>query len=98
LAAATTAGRAGCCPWVNVAAKLPPPVGRIASLGRSEARGDAFVGVGIRSVFRLSDRIRVLGRGKQIGIRETGKTHKNEIVSMIMGVNSQHPCIAQQTQ
>jgi len=54
--------------------------------------------VGIRSVFRLSDRIRALGRGKQIGIRETGKTDKNEIVSMITGLNSQHPCIAQQTQ
>lgn len=37
-------------------------------------------------VFRLSDRICVLRRGKQIGIRETAKTDKNEIVSMITGV------------
>lgn len=37
-------------------------------------------------VFRLSDRICVLRRGKQIGIRETAKADKNEIVSMITGV------------
>lgn len=37
-------------------------------------------------VFRLSDRICVLRRGEQIGIRETAKTNKNEIVSMITGV------------
>ncbi|MER8578475.1 ATP-binding cassette domain-containing protein [Mesorhizobium sp. M1423] len=38
-------------------------------------------------VFRLSDRICVLRRGKQIGIRETVKTDKNEIVSMITGLS-----------
>ena len=38
-------------------------------------------------VFRLSDRICVLRRGKQIGVRETAKTDKNEIVSMITGVD-----------
>ena len=37
-------------------------------------------------VFRLSDRICVLRRGEQIGVRETEKTDKNEIVSMITGV------------
>ncbi|NIZ63337.1 ABC transporter ATP-binding protein [Sedimentitalea sp. CY04] len=37
-------------------------------------------------VFRLSDRICVLRRGQQIGIRETAKTDKNKIVSMITGV------------
>ena len=37
-------------------------------------------------VFRLSDRICVLRRGKQIGVRETMKTDKNEIVAMITGV------------
>ncbi len=37
-------------------------------------------------VFRLSDRICVLRRGVQIGVRETAKTDKNEIVSMITGV------------
>lgn len=37
-------------------------------------------------VFKLSDRICVLRRGEQIGIRETAKTDKNEIVSMITGV------------
>ncbi|MEQ9248373.1 MAG: ATP-binding cassette domain-containing protein, partial [Nitratireductor sp.] len=37
-------------------------------------------------VFRLSDRICVLRRGNQIGVRETAKTDKNEIVSMITGL------------
>ena len=37
-------------------------------------------------VFRLSDRICVLRRGKQIGIRDTKATDKNEIVSMITGL------------
>jgi simple sugar transport system ATP-binding protein len=39
-------------------------------------------------VFRLSDRIAVIRRGEQIGIRETKKTDKNEIVSMITGLQS----------
>ncbi len=39
-------------------------------------------------VFRLSDRICVLRRGQQIGMRETAKTDKNEIVSMITGVTA----------
>jgi simple sugar transport system ATP-binding protein len=38
-------------------------------------------------VFRLSDRICVLRRGKQIGIRKTADTDKNEIVSMITGLS-----------
>ncbi|MCY4445019.1 MAG: ATP-binding cassette domain-containing protein [Rhodobacteraceae bacterium] len=38
-------------------------------------------------VFRLSDQICVLRRGQQIGIRETHATDKNEIISMITGVN-----------
>lgn len=37
-------------------------------------------------VFRLSDRICVLRQGQQIGVRETARTDKNEIVSMITGV------------
>ena len=38
-------------------------------------------------VFRLSDRICVLRRGRQIGIRPTAEVDKNEIVSMITGLN-----------
>ncbi|HZZ60724.1 MAG TPA: ATP-binding cassette domain-containing protein [Roseiarcus sp.] len=38
-------------------------------------------------VFRLSDRICVLRRGRQIGIRETASVGKNEIVSMITGLS-----------
>lgn len=38
-------------------------------------------------VFRLSDRICVLRRGVQVGVRQTAKTDQNEIVSMITGVN-----------
>ena len=39
-------------------------------------------------VFRLSDRICVLRRGVQIGIRDTKSTDKNEIVSMITGLSA----------
>jgi len=37
-------------------------------------------------VFRLADRICVLRRGSQVGIRRTVETDKNEIVSMITGL------------
>ena len=37
-------------------------------------------------VFRLSDRICVLRRGEQIGVRKTTDTDKNEIIAMITGV------------
>ena len=39
-------------------------------------------------VFRLSDRICVLRRGQQIGVRETKKSNKNEIVAMITGLQT----------
>ena len=39
-------------------------------------------------VFRLSDRICVLRRGRQIGIRQTKKANKNEIISMITGLST----------
>jgi simple sugar transport system ATP-binding protein len=39
-------------------------------------------------VFRLSDRICVLRRGQQIGVRETRRTDKNEIIAMITGVSA----------
>ena len=39
-------------------------------------------------VMRLSDRITVLRRGTQIGTRVTAKTDKNEIVSMITGLQA----------
>jgi simple sugar transport system ATP-binding protein len=39
-------------------------------------------------VFRLSDHICVLRRGKQIGVRQTKETDKNEIVSMITGLKA----------
>ncbi|MEM9577676.1 MAG: ATP-binding cassette domain-containing protein [Pseudomonadota bacterium] len=40
-------------------------------------------------VFRLSDRICVLRRGEQIGVRKTAETDKNEIIAMITGVHGQ---------
>ncbi len=45
-----------------------------------------IISTALTQVFRLSDRICVLRRGQQIGVRETAKTDKNEIVSMITGV------------
>jgi simple sugar transport system ATP-binding protein len=38
-------------------------------------------------VFRLADRICVLRRGVQVGVRETARTDKNEIIGMITGVS-----------
>jgi ABC-type sugar transport system ATPase subunit len=37
-------------------------------------------------VFRLADRICVLRRGKQIGVKETAKATNNEIIAMITGL------------
>jgi simple sugar transport system ATP-binding protein len=39
-------------------------------------------------VFRVSDRVCVLRRGTQVGVRATRSTDKNEIVSMITGLGS----------
>jgi simple sugar transport system ATP-binding protein len=38
-------------------------------------------------VFRISDRICVLRRGEQVGVRRTAETSENEIVSMITGLS-----------
>jgi simple sugar transport system ATP-binding protein len=37
-------------------------------------------------VFRLADRIAVLRRGVQVGVRDTAATDRNEIVSMVTGL------------
>ena len=57
----------------------------IASL---KARGLAILMIShsLDQVLRLADRICVLRRGVQIGIRDTASTSKNEIVSMITGL------------
>jgi simple sugar transport system ATP-binding protein len=49
--------------------------------------GVLIISHSLDQVFRLSDRICVLRRGKQIGIRRTADTDKNEIVSMITGLS-----------
>jgi ABC-type sugar transport system ATPase subunit len=49
--------------------------------------GVLIISHSLDQVFRLADRICVLRRGKQIGIRETAKTDKNEIIAMITGVS-----------
>lgn len=50
--------------------------------------GVLIISHSLDQVFRLSDRICVLRRGKQIGIRTTAETDKNEIVAMITGLES----------
>jgi simple sugar transport system ATP-binding protein len=40
----------------------------------------------LEQVFRLADRICVLRRGRQIGVRETSTVSRNDIVSMITGL------------
>jgi len=48
--------------------------------------GIVLISHNLDQVFKLSDRICVLRRGKQIGICDTAHTHRNEIVSMITGL------------
>jgi len=50
--------------------------------------GILIISHSLDQVFRLSDRICVLRQGRQIGIRKTSVTDKNEIVSMITGLES----------
>ncbi|MHC8491415.1 ATP-binding cassette domain-containing protein [Thalassospira sp. SM2505] len=51
--------------------------------------GVLIISHSLDQVFRLADRICVLRRGQQIGIRETAKTDKNEIIGMITGLQQQ---------
>ncbi|UVK51595.1 ATP-binding cassette domain-containing protein [Mesorhizobium sp. AR02] len=51
--------------------------------------GILIISHSLDQVFKLSDRICVLRRGKQIGVRETDKTDKNEIIAMITGLQQQ---------
>ncbi|MDH6231696.1 ABC-type sugar transport system ATPase subunit [Mesorhizobium soli] len=48
--------------------------------------GVLIISHSLDQVFKLSDRICVLRRGRQIGVRETAKTDKNEIIAMITGL------------
>ncbi|MBB5223167.1 simple sugar transport system ATP-binding protein [Amaricoccus macauensis] len=50
--------------------------------------GVLMISHSLDQVFRLADRICVLRRGRQIGVRRTAETDKNEIVAMITGVAS----------
>ncbi len=54
---------------------------------KSRNIGVLIISHSLDQVFKLSDRICVLRRGKQIGVRKTSQTDKNEIVSMITGVH-----------
>ena len=49
--------------------------------------GILIISHSLDQVFKLSDRICVLRRGVQIGVRKTSETHKNEIIAMITGVH-----------
>jgi simple sugar transport system ATP-binding protein len=56
---------------------------------RLKDRGRAMIVVShnLAQVFRISDRICVLRRGEQVGVRTTSETSENEIVSMITGLS-----------
>jgi simple sugar transport system ATP-binding protein len=58
-------------------------------IGRLRERGAAvlLVSHNLDQVFRLADRIAVLRRGKQVGVRAIAETTRNEIVSMITGLS-----------
>ena len=51
-----------------------------------EGRTIIFVSHNLDQVMRLSDRICVLRRGRQVGIRATSETDGDAIVSMITGL------------
>jgi simple sugar transport system ATP-binding protein len=53
---------------------------------RERGRAIVIVSHSLDQVFRISDRICVLRRGKQVGIRNTAETSGDEIVSMITGL------------
>jgi ABC-type sugar transport system ATPase subunit len=53
---------------------------------RGRGRAILIVSHSLDQVFRLADRICVLRRGKQVGIRRTSETTGDEIVAMITGL------------
>jgi ABC-type sugar transport system ATPase subunit len=53
---------------------------------RERGRAILIVSHSLDQVFRLADRICVLRRGKQVGIRRTSESSGDEIVSMITGL------------
>jgi ABC-type sugar transport system ATPase subunit len=53
---------------------------------RDRGRGILIVSHSLDQVFRLADRICVLRRGRQVGIRRTSETTGDEIVAMITGL------------
>ena len=53
---------------------------------RDSGRAILMVSHSLDQVFRLADRICVLRRGKQVGIRRTSETTGDEIVAMITGL------------
>ncbi len=55
---------------------------------RDQNRAILLVSHNLEQVMRLADRITVLRRGTQVGTRLTSQTDKNEIVSMITGLQA----------
>jgi simple sugar transport system ATP-binding protein len=53
---------------------------------RERGRAILIVSHSLDQVFRISDRICVLRRGRQVGVRETAQTDGDEIVAMITGL------------
>ena len=53
---------------------------------RSRGTSILLVSHNIDQVFRLADRVAVLRRGQQIGVKKVSETSYNEVVSMITGV------------
>ena len=53
---------------------------------RTEGLGILIVSHNLEQVFRVSDRIYVLRRGKLVGERTTAATHGDEVVSLITGL------------
>ena len=53
---------------------------------KERALGILLISHSLDQVFRLADRICVLRRGVQIGVKRSSETSSNEIVAMITGL------------
>jgi simple sugar transport system ATP-binding protein len=54
---------------------------------RDRGAGVLVISHNLDQVFRIADRVAVLRRGKQVGVRSIAETSRNEIVAMITGAS-----------
>jgi ABC-type sugar transport system ATPase subunit len=55
---------------------------------KADGKGIVIVSHNMRQVFSIADRIEVLRHGRNVGIRRRGETTPDEIVKLIVGIDS----------